>query len=167
MSNSGERVKVQLQPVEGRLNWGQFILDEKTFIEGFYTLRAYTNWMQNFGSEFFCSSSIQVVKNQAMPWEVQVKNQRRSDSVLTRLQLSGLNHTLVAAKELETTMFRGSKSIFRSISNTDDNGGLPVLFNADGNTQNLILEIKEIKQNEGRQMICTPLIFEDNIPADL
>lgn len=43
------------------IGWGQFILQPEIFTEGNYTLRAYTNWMQNFGEEGFFTKAIPII----------------------------------------------------------------------------------------------------------
>ncbi len=52
--------KRMLFAVTGGVGMGQIALDEKDIPAGSYTLRAYTNWMQNFGEDYVYSRSIYV-----------------------------------------------------------------------------------------------------------
>ncbi|RZL28235.1 MAG: hypothetical protein EOO96_21135 [Pedobacter sp.] len=50
---------VALPTISG-LTWGAFALNERQFKTGTYTFRAYTNWMQNFGSSHFFQKQLKV-----------------------------------------------------------------------------------------------------------
>lgn len=52
------------------LSWGQLLLDEQTIPEGDYTLRAYSNWMQNFGADALFSKKIYIAGGQKQAWTV-------------------------------------------------------------------------------------------------
>lgn len=47
-------------PTISGLTWGAFALNERQFKTGTYTFRAYTNWMQNFGSSHFFQKQFKV-----------------------------------------------------------------------------------------------------------
>jgi hypothetical protein len=43
------------------VTWGSYKIDKEQMSPGNYTFRAYTNWMQNFGSEFFFTKKITIL----------------------------------------------------------------------------------------------------------
>jgi len=52
-NDSSKIVKQYEFPVHLGLTWGTISIDEKSFTPGTYILRAYTNWMRNFGVDAF------------------------------------------------------------------------------------------------------------------
>src|ERR1700733_10478726 len=52
-NDSDKMIKQYKLPVVGGVSWGSISLDEKDFSTGTYTIRAYTNWMRNFGDDYF------------------------------------------------------------------------------------------------------------------
>ncbi|HQS51487.1 MAG TPA: hypothetical protein PLN99_06280, partial [Daejeonella sp.] len=50
-SDSNKVVSRIMVPLLNGISWGNIALNAKEFPEGSYTLRAYTNWMRNFGEE--------------------------------------------------------------------------------------------------------------------
>ncbi len=52
-NDSSEMVRRISIPIKDGAGWGQIPLSKNIFMrEGGYTLRAYTNWMQNFGEDY-------------------------------------------------------------------------------------------------------------------
>jgi hypothetical protein len=50
--NTNKLIKRILVPVVSGVSWGDIALDEEQFPSGNYTIRAYTNWMLNFGEDY-------------------------------------------------------------------------------------------------------------------
>jgi hypothetical protein len=57
------------------VTWGSYKIEKEQISAGNYTFRAYTNWMQNFGSEFFFTKKI-VILNADTTKEVHSKQDR-------------------------------------------------------------------------------------------
>lgn len=61
ISKNGQVVQTVSLPTLYGLSWGGFALDPNKYEPGSYTIRAYTNWMQNFGDAFLFKKEIQVL----------------------------------------------------------------------------------------------------------
>lgn len=59
MNSFGQRSLVQLLHLENGFARGDFLIPD-TLQEGLYQIRAYTNWMRNFGSEYFYMQDINI-----------------------------------------------------------------------------------------------------------
>ena len=57
---AGTMVKRMMVPVVSGFSWNNIALDEKDVSEGSYTLRAYTNWMRNFGEDYIFKKNIYI-----------------------------------------------------------------------------------------------------------
>ena len=57
ISDSNRVVKRFSFPAAYGVSWGQISLAKEDVAEGSYFIRAYTNWMQNFGDEYFFQRS--------------------------------------------------------------------------------------------------------------
>lgn len=70
-----ELVKRFTAPAKYGFAWGQIALDPQTMLSGKYVLRAYTNWMRNFGDSLFYKTEIHVqnVQSPAEPEKVSSK----------------------------------------------------------------------------------------------
>jgi hypothetical protein len=62
---NNKSVKRLLFPLGLGLGWGNITLDEDAVPEGDYTVRAYTNWMRNFGEEYVYKKMIHVASPEA------------------------------------------------------------------------------------------------------
>ena len=56
-------IKRIVTPIKMGISWGDIPLDEKEISDGNYTLRAYTNWMQNFGNDYVFTKNITVARS--------------------------------------------------------------------------------------------------------
>ncbi len=61
VSAEGNVVQTLSLPTQLGISWGSMVLNPKTYKSGTYTLRGYTNWMQNFGETYFFKKQIKVV----------------------------------------------------------------------------------------------------------
>lgn len=89
ITDSGMVTKSISVPAVIGLSWGQIILPEESIREGFYTLRAYTNWMQNFGEDTFFSKRIYIASMVENRWLVNQKN-----NVTTNASKKDLSYSL-------------------------------------------------------------------------
>lgn len=102
---------------------GQLPLDTSVFKEGNYTLRAYTNWMRNFGDETFFYKPISIVNADGGHWLVSTAFRKAGDSVIdARLRLASLNGIPVVDSTLIVKAVAGTSSLLRQRIKTDDKG---------------------------------------------
>lgn len=57
----GSVVQTLSLPTKLGISWGSLVLNPKNYSSGTYTLRAYTNWMQNFGETYFFKKQLKII----------------------------------------------------------------------------------------------------------
>ncbi|MGF1924707.1 MAG: hypothetical protein ACQUHE_11055, partial [Bacteroidia bacterium] len=67
VSANGSIVQSLSLPTQSGISWGSMVLNPKVYKQGTYTLRAYTNWMQNFGETYFFKKQIKILKILDLP----------------------------------------------------------------------------------------------------
>jgi hypothetical protein len=117
-------------PVKEGLSRGNISLSE--FPPGNYTLRAYTNWMRNFGADCFFYKRFMVADDQEQTW---LANSQTVTSVAegklqanVKLQLSDMNKTAVADKLVLLEVMAGTHHLYKQQVQTDGKGMLDVNF---------------------------------------
>ncbi len=119
-------------PLAAGLGQGHIVLDEK-ITDGSYTLRAYTNWMQNFGEGIFFSKQFYVGKPSAQgSWLVNeqhtVKTISQGNEVNLALQLTKLDKSVIPYRDIELRLTEGKKTLFKNSFLTSDGGRLAANF---------------------------------------
>ncbi len=126
-NDSSKIVKQYSMHVRYGLAWGNISLDEKEFLPGTYTIRAYTQWMRNFGTDYFFAKNFQVAGATENSWLVDKQIvASSSDSVVAKLQFSSLNRTPIANKNVHLQLTDGSRLLYQQVAQTDPNGLLSV-----------------------------------------
>jgi hypothetical protein len=141
-NDSNKVVKQYKLPVAEGLSWGNITLGYKDFSAGTYTLRAYTNWMRNFGTDYFFSKSFYVAGNGENGWLVnkQLKELTGSgDTTNIKLQLSDINKAPAANKTLQLQAMVGNKRVYKQTMQTDNNGLLNINLKAPEKLANLTI----------------------------
>lgn len=95
-------------PVKIGLSWGQLPLDEGSIESGDYILRAYTNWMQNFGEDYFFTRHLYVTNLKNQVWLI---NQKRNVEAVNGRQAGNIDLHL---KDLDNLDY-GSKSLLWTV----------------------------------------------------
>ncbi|MDB5159083.1 MAG: hypothetical protein JWR50_3790, partial [Mucilaginibacter sp.] len=107
-------------PIQDGLGWGQIPLPKKIFHAGGYTLRAYTNWMQNLGDDNFFTQRFYLglptqtawlVKSDAVIKQVGDKDQLQVEIKLNR---SDKLNSPVAIHKVQVKIFESPDSLYRN-----------------------------------------------------
>jgi hypothetical protein len=122
-------------PVKDGLAWGQIPLTKAIFEEGSYNLRAYTNWMQNFGEDYVFNQQIYIgtpsettwlVKTTASVNKVGDKNQLRADIKLFKPDNIA---SPVALKKVQVKIFDEWHYLFKEELQTGIDGSIKLTQN--------------------------------------
>ncbi|TFF36281.1 hypothetical protein [Mucilaginibacter psychrotolerans] len=113
-------------PLVSGLGLGHIALNE-AISDGLYTIRAYSNWMQNFGSEVFFSKQFYVGKPTTQGgWLVNeqhtITQTAKSNEVNLALQLSTLARAIIPYRDIEIKLTEGKKTLFKNNFLTSDGG---------------------------------------------
>jgi hypothetical protein len=129
-SDSSEVVRRISIPIKEGLGWGQIPLTKAIFREGSYTLRAYTNWMQNFGGDYIFNQQLYIGTPSEDTWLVRSattlnrvadKNQLQVDIKLNRPDAIS---SPVALKKVEVKIYDEWHYIYKEEMQTGLDGSL-------------------------------------------
>lgn len=136
-------------PIYAGLGQGDMVLDEK-ITDGRYTIRAYTNWMQNFGEDAYFHKQFYVGNPlAATAWLVNeqhsIKPSAEGNEVSLNLQLTDLAKKAIPYREVELKLTEGKKTLFRRVHTSKDNGQFlsDFIIPAKTNTRDLTLTITD------------------------
>lgn len=115
ITDSGRVVKRISVPVNYGLSRGQIILDKDEFDLGSYTLRAYTNWMQNFGEESFFKKTFHITNLTPYGWLVKeqhrIEDLGQGSKLHLALEIKNSDNRPFVGKDLQLKFLAGKKTV--------------------------------------------------------
>jgi len=171
--DSAEVVRRISIPIKKGLGWGQIPLPAKIFHEGGYTLRAYTNWMQNFGGDYLFNKHFYLGKPSQNIWlvksEATIDKVADKDQVKVNINLMRSDKVPIGLRDVGIRVMEGDKLLFKQELRTTNEGDLALMFNlkekADG--KNIRIDIKSLAKNDGNQVLSVPLNIKRQQNIDL
>lgn len=129
-NDSNKVVKQYILPVFNGLSWGSLALDEKIFKPGDYMLRAYTNWMRNFGSDHFFYKTIRIAGTNENAWLItaNISNNPGGQTYRAQLKLSEMDRKPMADSVFRAEVTDGRKTLLEQIVRTDKNNMVDLSF---------------------------------------
>ncbi|RYD89994.1 MAG: hypothetical protein EOP54_24695, partial [Sphingobacteriales bacterium] len=128
VNDTGRVVMQQAMPVFTGVNWGQIILDSTIVSEGNYTLRTYTNWMQNMGAESFYTQQLYINGTDENNRRVNAGILARQDTVQTSLQILEADGSPLRLQDMQLLLTGGRKTWFKEKRQTDLEGKVNLNF---------------------------------------
>ncbi len=145
--NANKCVKRMMVPVVSGLSWGDMALVEKDFPEGSYTLRAYTNWMLNFGEDYVFKKSINI---SALSGSTLVKATFKADKnkIFANLRFTGLDKNPFRLKDMQLKVMNGRHTLIKDKAVTGMDGSMDVNFELpeNVNVKDLSIQAQEIRK---------------------
>ncbi|NNU33971.1 hypothetical protein HK413_07050 [Mucilaginibacter sp. S1162] len=143
------------------LGWGQIPLTKAIFHEGGYTLRAYTNWMQNFGEDYVFSRRFYLgvpaqeawlVKSSAAINRVNNKDQLDVSLILKR---SDKASSAVSLRKVEVKIYDQTLYLYKKEMLTGIDGSLKLSSILRGKTdgKRLRVQIRSLEERDGEKNI--------------
>jgi hypothetical protein len=164
ISDSNKVIQHFIFPVSLGLAVGHIYLDEKLLYEGAYTIRAYTNWMRNFGADQFFYRNFYVAGSGNNTLLIHSKSSFAANQVKVDLRFSGMEQEPIGIRKLQLTLADDKKTFNRGNAQTLNDGSLNLNFELPGNiaVKNLTLVTQDKKDNSIEKI---PLHL--NRPADV
>ncbi|NTE04872.1 TonB-dependent receptor plug domain-containing protein [Agrobacterium tumefaciens] len=130
--NEKDSVKKQLKlPIVGGITWGDFKLTD-TLAEGNYRIRAYTNYMRNFGTAFFFDKSIKIGNSWAnkvfTETQYNFKKENNADKVTATIHFEDKNGLAYKDSEVSYDVQLDYKSVEKGKTKTSINGDAVITF---------------------------------------
>ena len=141
-------------------------LKEGIYVEGTYLLRAYTQWMRNFGDSLFYQGYFKILDFKSPKWQTSIKKLRFTDNHLQlQVQLKQL-HSSTQSVQLVKAVIRSKRRKITTLSGFSDIQGdftIDTLLSKTWNKKDLSLELLNGEQS----LITIPLMITSLQPADL
>ncbi|MBB5395429.1 hypothetical protein [Mucilaginibacter sp. AK015] len=170
INDSSKLVKRVIIPVQDGLGNGDILLD-KTIPPGTYTMRAYTNWMQNFGTGLFFSKLLYIggagANNMILINEQHEIKQTANDAqVNLSLNLSNAKKMALPFHDVEVVITAAGKRILNKKFTTTDAGKLNTSFTIDNAVLKGGLQLTVTDKNT-RIRQTLPIIIDADANIDL
>ena len=170
LNDSNAVVKRFVFPAGYGVTWGAIPLSNNYVHEGTYTIRAYTNWMRNFGDDYFFKQSFYINNQGDNTWLV---NMRPSislvdgkDNVKLALKFTSMDDKASAGlRDLQLKVLNGKKVLLRSAAQTEADGTMNIDFNLPPQTALKNLNIVAQDKQDKTRSVLIPV--EVNRPQDV
>lgn len=161
--DSSEVVRRISVPIKNGIASAQIPLIAKIFQEGGYTLRAYTNWSQNFGEDYVFNKRFYLGLPSLNTWLVkanaEIKQVNQKDELEVNLMLHRTDNSIVALRDVEVKIYEGSRWLYNEKLQTKLDGSLTfaktLKDKVDG--RDLRAVIKSSHPVDGNQVLQIPL----------
>lgn len=172
-NDSAEVVRRISVPIKNGLAWAQIPLSPIVFPEGGYTLRAYTNWMQNFGSDYEFRKRFHLglpgEKNWLVKSSPNISSTAQADQLNVELQLSKTDKTPVVLRDVEVLLYEGSKYLYKEKLQTNTEGKLNFskVLKDKTDINNLRVVLGSLHEADEGQLLSIPLKIQRSQKIDL
>ncbi|MFD0767017.1 hypothetical protein ACFQZI_19320 [Mucilaginibacter lutimaris] len=157
LNDSSRVVDRLVMPTQNGMGTGDFTLSPSRYNDGAYTLRAYTNWMQNFGENAFFHKRFYIGDDSKNNWLISeqhtIKSTAEGREVDLAVRLSNPDNTLVTYRDVQMQLLNGNKTIFKKTFVTSDQGTFNTkwILPAKADTRNLKLVLQDGANKKNRQ----------------
>jgi hypothetical protein len=161
--DSSEVVRRISVPIKNGVAAAQIPLVSKIFREGGYTLRAYTNWSQNFGEDYVFSKRFYLGVPTLNTWLIkataEIKQVEEKDVLDVDLMLRRTDNSVVGLRDVEVKIYEGSRWLYNEKLQTGLDGSLKFSKSLKEKTdgRNLRAVITSIHSSDGNQVLQVPL----------
>jgi hypothetical protein len=165
-NDSNKVIKQYKLPVHAGLSWGNISLDEKEFTTGTYTLRAYTNWMRNFGDDYFYYKTFYISSanenNLLINQQVSTSVVNGSNTADVKLQFSDINKKPIRIEPLNLQVISEGKRLYKQKLPTDISGIVDVNFAIPQKASNITI-VAESEKKDRKAVIPVALNRYENV----
>lgn len=109
------------------LGYGDFALSDK-LTEGTYTMRAYSNWQQNFGSDYFFQKTFYIGNAGEKTWLLnsfqEINTTAANKTLDLKLRITNIKNEAVGLKDVEVYLMDGNKRLAKADLQTKADGTL-------------------------------------------
>jgi hypothetical protein len=147
-------------PLISGLTWGDIALIKEDIPEGSYTLRAYTNWMRNFGEDYVFKKQLYIASSgeQSRLVSAAFKQSTKAgkNNIRADVLVSDINENPVRLKDMQIKVKDGKHTLVKSTVSTGMDGRMYINFDLPENTNINNLSIQAVDVTKGT-VITTPL----------
>jgi len=167
-NDSNKVVKQYRLTTHAGLGHGNISLDDKEFATGTYTIRAYTSWLNNFGSDYFFYKTFYVGNAGENNWLINstLSTSTTNNTVVAKLNLhfNSLNNKPFDGGPLQLSVLNGDKPFFKQKVQADKDGFLNISFNIPSKPARLAVLAGDEK---GTRKAIIPVVLNRSENADV
>ncbi len=113
--------------LENGLGFGEFLLN-KNLLNGNYTLRAYSNWQQNFGEDYFFQKNLYIGNARTDSWLInssqQLNLERTNYNLDVKVKLTNLMNDAIGLRDVELYVMNDNRRLMRILLQTKVDGSI-------------------------------------------
>jgi len=170
-NDSNQVMKRTMLPVFSGLAFGYIELNPKELPKGGYVLRAYTNWMRNFGEDYIFKKHIYLGdatdKDWLIDYNAQILKEGNKDKIHLALKFNRFNTTPLGLRTIQIRITDERKTWFKDKAETTIDGMLDINFNLPekADSKHLTLNMQDMRTGENNHLLTIPLLL--NRPENL
>ena len=146
------------------LGYGDFALERK-FSDGNYTVRAYTNWQQNFGADYFFQKQFYIGNTGNNSWLINswqsVNTEGDKFNVNLKLKLQNLQNQADGFKDIDLALMSGKQKILTTSLRTNNEGIIDTKFSLPTN-QNKAYTLLLTNKKNSLQHAAFPILVDSS-----
>ena len=164
--------RITVRAVNG-ISVGDIALKGKDIPQGTYTLRAYSNWMKNFGNDHIFKKSLYFSavngSTTLVKTDFKLENGKDKDKVTANISFTGLDGRPRQQQELRLTIKQNDKILFRQNANTGTDGIIQLNFDvaAKASIKNVIIQAQNITKGADTTELTIPITINRPENTDL
>jgi len=169
---NNQPVKRVVYPVVSGLSWGDIALDEKIVPEGSYTIRAYTNWMLNFGEDYVFKKEIYISalnSSTLIRADFKLDSTAQKNKIQATLHFASLNNSPLMLKDMQLRLMNGFSTQTKYKASTGVDGTVILNFDLADKTPLKNFSIKAHQTGKGvdTSTLTIPIILNRSERADV
>jgi len=173
VNDSNDVLQRSMVPAYIGRGYGQVTLDRKLMPPGNYYLRAYTNWMRNFGERYIFQKSFSITGTRLSDWIInytaQIKQEYDQQSVNLRMKIRELDSLPVQLRTLSLRVSDNKRTPVRNEVKTGIDGTLDYQFNLPdkSSSRNITVYLRDGSKQDNANELVVPLQFNRPENIDL
>ncbi len=160
-SDSNEVVSRIMIPLQNGIGWGNITLTNKDFPEGSYTLRAYTNWMRNFGEDHVFKQHFRINSVSGRNWLVnsnmELARVNGQDKINLFMQFRDMKGSAMGLRDMQFRLTNGKRTLFKAEKESSLYGEVELSFDLPEKAG--AESIRLIAENQRKNEISTKLLI--------
>ena len=166
LNDSGKVIQHISTPMALGISWGN--IDLGAVRNGSYTIRAYTNWMRNFGDDYFFQQAFYIGNPQRQKWIVNATSNLNTSgatgTVNMNIKLSRATGEPEVFRQLQLRVLDGKRVIYKGAAQTGSSGEFATGFPLPaGRVKNLTLSIADKTNPDQKVMVPVDVNRLDDI----
>ncbi|MEJ5996633.1 MG2 domain-containing protein, partial [Pedobacter sp. Du54] len=169
-NDSSRLVENRVIALNNGLGYGDFALKNK-LPSGTYTIRAYTNWQQNFGDDYFFQKSIYIGNVGTQTWLLdsyqKITTTGTSKTLELKTRISNIKNEAAGLRDVEVYLMSGKKRIMKADLQTSQNGIIETQIPLPDNKLAANSSFYIVDKNDRKRNAELPILLQDEEEVDL